>query len=430
MTPVYELQARLRAAAIAGIHLLQEDFRLQRAAEAMKPLETASPVFAKLGQQMAALLSADCQNPAAVWLETAALADAVICTLGTVEVAGEVQPLGLETVSDKCVVNAPCSKAKGLIEALTASGSGNYALVQELHTRSPEIFQDYRVRHAMIQALGASHAELADAKKDLRSKLIRVLGEEPSNKELFLDMVNTEKGENKQIVLSILAGLQDERINVIFENMAKKKPEEVCEYLLTSTNEGAFRLITRICMKLMPEILEMQTGQERTDKENRKIKKFCRCVEALIGKSGDDVVNCYRVLLENKKLLDILAGDEIEYCIIESQFAQTGERKKRHTWEETIAMHLAVSLVVSENPQIAALALALYENDGGKRKNDKFLTAAALAKLYEDEDCTGWYEEQNRTETGHNGTGGRCGAIRDALQYVRPDGGMVLQQVF
>ena len=41
-TPIYELRARLRAAGIAGTSLLSEDFRLKRAYEAFKPLETAS----------------------------------------------------------------------------------------------------------------------------------------------------------------------------------------------------------------------------------------------------------------------------------------------------------------------------------------------------------------------------------------------------
>ena len=60
MNPIYELRGRLRAAAIAGTGLLSEDFRLKRAAEAMKPLEASSPVFAKIGQLMNALLSPDC----------------------------------------------------------------------------------------------------------------------------------------------------------------------------------------------------------------------------------------------------------------------------------------------------------------------------------------------------------------------------------
>lgn len=51
LNPVYELQERLHAAIIAGANLLQEDFRLKRAIEAIKPLAAASPVFAMLNKQ-------------------------------------------------------------------------------------------------------------------------------------------------------------------------------------------------------------------------------------------------------------------------------------------------------------------------------------------------------------------------------------------
>lgn len=475
IAPIYELQTRLRSAAIAGVHLLQEDFRLKRAAEAVKPLEGASPVFAKLNQQMVVLMSADCANPVAVLLDTLILADAVICTLGTVDAAGDIQPLKSDTMTDMEIINAPCSKVKALIDALTNSGSGNYAFVRDMHKSSPEIFRDYRVRHAMVCALGASYAELAEmvkewlmeagasilpllkkgfdpagkkemqrrlevihaiagekendfylqmiagAKKDIRLKLIKILGEEPSNKELFLDMVNTEKGEHKQMVLNILAGMQDDRIDAIFEKMAKKKPEDVCEYLITSTTEGASKIIVQMCMELLSVVLEMQEGQERTEDEKLIIKRFCRSVEALIGKSGDDVVNCYRMLLAQKQKLDMLAGGEIAYCVVESQFAEVQDKKKRHTWEETIGMHLAISLVAGDSQQIAALAMEQYENRDGEQKNDNFLTAAALAKMYEGGDCTVWYEEQIQTETQHKDADGRRRAIRAALRYVKWD---------
>ncbi len=72
-TPIYELRARLRAAGIAGTSLLSEDFRLKRAYEAFKPLETASPVFAKLGQLTTQLLAPDCPNLQGALLDTITL---------------------------------------------------------------------------------------------------------------------------------------------------------------------------------------------------------------------------------------------------------------------------------------------------------------------------------------------------------------------
>ena len=90
LSPVYELQERLHTAIIAGANLLNEDFRLRRAAEAIKPLASASPVFAKLCQQTDLLLSPGCSAPASVLLDTISLADAIICTLGTVETKQEI----------------------------------------------------------------------------------------------------------------------------------------------------------------------------------------------------------------------------------------------------------------------------------------------------------------------------------------------------
>lgn len=49
LTPLYELQERLRTGAIAGAALAAGDFRLARALEGLAPFEKASPVFERLG---------------------------------------------------------------------------------------------------------------------------------------------------------------------------------------------------------------------------------------------------------------------------------------------------------------------------------------------------------------------------------------------
>ena len=55
LEPLYDVKTRLEQAAIAGTGLLGEDFRLQRAAEALKPLAGASPVFGKIAVATAIL---------------------------------------------------------------------------------------------------------------------------------------------------------------------------------------------------------------------------------------------------------------------------------------------------------------------------------------------------------------------------------------
>ena len=46
--PFYELRSRLYASAAAGCGIIAEDFRLQKAMEAFKPMSEANKVFGKL----------------------------------------------------------------------------------------------------------------------------------------------------------------------------------------------------------------------------------------------------------------------------------------------------------------------------------------------------------------------------------------------
>ncbi|MDE5823200.1 MAG: hypothetical protein K2H91_00730 [Lachnospiraceae bacterium] len=141
--PIYDLRERLRAAAMAGTNLLSEDFRLKRAYEAFKPLETASPVFAKVGQLTEQLLTPDCQNVQGALLDTITLADAVICTLGKVDVSGEIESPGTinaEENTGSVMINAPYSALKGLLEALTTSGGGHYGYICDTHENNLNFF--------------------------------------------------------------------------------------------------------------------------------------------------------------------------------------------------------------------------------------------------------------------------------------------------
>lgn len=464
ITPIYELQTRLRAAAIAGVNLLSEDFRLRRTAEAIKPLGSTSPIFARLSEQLTLLLAADCANPVSVLLDTISLTNAVLCALGAVEVSGTIENLDIRAVENASAVYLPDSQVRRVIEAFT--GSGNYMYVYQLHLANSEVLKDYRVRSAMVQALGASYAYTAnlakmrlmegdasilpllkkdfnpkgkremrfrlevitavagsrenafylkilpDAEKEIRTELIRAIGQNPANMELLFELADTEKGRNKQLALDALAEIPDEKVYAFFEKMAAKKPEEACEHLLVSTTKGASKLISGMCLALLPEILEMPEDAARTDSGTRKIKRFCRCVEALVGKSGDEVIQCYRLLLDNQEKLGRIVGDELDYLVLYR--SSDSNRDEKHTWEETIAKQLADSLVVNDNRQLAAFVMEQYA------KSDAFLRAAAVAKMYEEEDCTAWFDAQLQAGDKEK----RYAAIIAALKYVIWDSNM------
>ncbi len=158
IAPVYELKARLRAAAIAGTNLLSEDFRLKKAAESFAPMAAASPVFAKINEMTTKLLN---DGSPENLLDTITLVDAVITTLGAVEVQGELEDIPASE-SGMVIVNAPYSQLSAILGALTESGGGQYNTFIEMKENYPELLNDYRVKPAMVKGLGAPYSELAD----------------------------------------------------------------------------------------------------------------------------------------------------------------------------------------------------------------------------------------------------------------------------
>lgn len=458
--PIYELRERLRAAAITGTNLLSEDFRLKRAYEAFKPLETASPVFAKVGQLTGQLLSSGCENPQGALLDTLALADAVVCTLGTVEVTGAVEPAGAPDTGGNAgsmVINAPCSALKELLEALTTSGGGHYGTVWDVHEAHPEFFRDYRVEYAMVQALGASYAELAEtvqewlveindravlpllykdfdpqgkkemvrrvrvidaiagagandfyvrmlggAQKEVRLALIDALRHDTS---LLLEMAGTEKGKNKDRVLELLADREEERAEGFFREMAKKKPDAVIKYLKNSTAGWASELVADLCGHFIGDIDAAAggTGKEMLECAGR----LRGVVRALFGKGGARICDCYRKLLMRKwEINQLLTKTWKEY---EEKYAYDYDvlkagvlgghgylyETKGQDIETALGKVLHHSLIANPAPELQALALELYQNE----TDIKFLPAVTTVRFLTGEVSAEWLEAQVTDDT-------------------------------
>ncbi|MDE7321442.1 MAG: hypothetical protein K2N73_01710 [Lachnospiraceae bacterium] len=462
--PIYELRERLRAAGIAGTNLLSEDFRLKRALETFKPLETASPVFAKIGQLAQQFLSPDCKNPQGALLDTMTLVDAVICTLGTVEIQGEVHQAdtlikvqGDVNCSGSMIVNAPYSTLKELLEALTTSGSGHYGYVCDMRENHPELFRDYRVKYALVQALGASYAELADkvtdwliedndrmilpllykdfepdgkkdmvrrlkvidalagadandfyikmlatAQKDVRTELINALRHEPKNVSLLMDMSKTEKGKNKDKVFELLAEIRDENVYDYFKELAKKKPETALKYLRDTTTDWASELVADICVKVIEKFDKADSASE-TEKQDisNKIQNVAR---AIYGKGGTEICKCCRELLARTEGINHLLKEtwkkpkyEYEYDILKCGVLHPQRysyNAKAPDIEAALGKILHHSLILNPDTDMQMLVTELYEGQPDKKANIKFLAAVVTTKFLNDEDCVKWLEEQ------------------------------------
>lgn len=449
ITPIYELQTRLRSAAIAGIHLLREDFRLKRAAQAMKPLENANPVFAKLCQQMDTLLSDTCANQAETLLDTIALVDAVICTLGTVEVTTKLQSATVGKLEDTHIVssNAPYSTLKKLLEALTTTGNRHYQYVCDTHKTNPTLFEDYRVKETLVKALNAPYSELAEqaerwlcksdlsilpllkknfdpkgkkemvrririiesvagiqansfyvdmlstAEKEVRQELLYALRFDNKNIEHVLELFKRERGKNKLICLRVLACMNSDIGNELLRQQVQKKPLEVIEQLQYTDSEFAVEIVSQVLSESVEAILNMDLKTVSSKEQNTKIALYKGALIASIGKNSKTIHQCYRIIFENRKQIAKLLGKYTFYSrfkpVLYDEAYYAASQNSILVQFTDVACILLQSYMLQPNDDLQALILELY----AREKSTNLLAAALLTQLLSANGSEQWLED-------------------------------------
>ncbi len=420
LTPVYELRGRLRAATIAGTELIGEDYRLKRALEGMKSLEAASPVFAKISMLVKKMLAPNCPDRVGFLMEAISLTDAVLCTQGAMAVSGTLQDMECSS-NAMTISNIPYSILHTLLDALQNSGQGRYSYVLNMHENRPELFEDYRVKQAMVQALGASYAELADqvaawlkqdskavvpllkdgfdkngkkemvrrvqiievlcnrhendfyleqipdSEKNIRGALIWALRHSQENVNTLIDLSRTEKGNCKKMAYWALACMEGETSETFWREYVKKKPLEAIPYLKLSKTDWASEWIAKEIHSLLKEWIPKAAAGEIETKipwKEELAQRLSVYQEALFGKAGDAICECYRQIIRVDKMLHLQL-------------------------ESSKSFLRAYQCCPSSD--LGALAQELYETYGAE-----YFAAALTAKLMESttEDCCAWVEER------------------------------------
>lgn len=413
LSPFYELRARLHDGAMAGAALAAEDFRLRRALDAFSPLE-AVPVFQKLGQLTRALLAPDCPDRPGALLDALTLADAVACTQGAVAVPGPVEPLGLSR-RGTAVTNAPYSVLAPLLEALTTSGGGKYSFVAETHDQRPELFRDYRVQDALVQALGAAYAELADkaetwlsaedahilpllqngfdpagkramvrrvhvmeavagaeandfylsqldhAEKEVRAALIYALRHSEDNVETLIELCKTEKGKCKAAAHWALAKLDAPAAWEYWEKLSVKKPGQAAEYMALSTTEKASALVA----DALDRWLAPCEADPAAPMGKQEMDQLQTLLLALPGKSGPAICKLYRRMaalgtaLDNKSYPSSTGGRTMAVRFLPHADAIARDAVP---FSEALPLMLQQSIILNPTDDLLALAEELGQS--------------------------------------------------------------------
>ncbi len=163
LTLFYELREQLSHAVIAGGRMLAEDYRLKRALDALAPMEKVSPIFGKIGQTVRMAMTAPSEKKGGYLLDALALLDAVLCTQAEVKVPANMKKE--HEISEEMngeFLPLPYSILHETLTALRTARSGHFAFLRDLYETKPEVFQDIRVKAAMVDALGTSYGGVSD----------------------------------------------------------------------------------------------------------------------------------------------------------------------------------------------------------------------------------------------------------------------------
>lgn len=359
---LYDLKERLEHSAIAGTGLLQEDFRLKRAVENLAPLAAASPVFAKISTSVNKLLEASAEERSKQLLDVLSLVDAVVYTQGSTGVAGEITSIGNDKNTIGKYVHASYLQFQPLIVALTTTGSGRMAVIQDCKENHPEFFEDFRVLPHVVNALGDSYSEIPDliyeilrkqgkaiiphlkegfdpkgkkdmvrramlikelagadendwyinilpeTQKEIREIIIKALGEDVNNEKLILDLYNTEKGKAKEAVLYSLAKINSQE-SVVYWKKELEKNSNMAHCLEGVDSEIAADMASYGMRKFLEEL-----------SSDKKIKytpilqsQLISYQGALVGKYSAQVYDLWLWIAEQMSKFDKMIFGDVSY---------------------------------------------------------------------------------------------------------------------
>lgn len=422
LQPLYDVKERLEYAAIAGTGLLSEDFRLQRAAEGLKPLAAASRVFAQVDQGLQALLTAPAEKRAGLLLDVLALADAVLYTQGKTGAAGELAPLPNLGCGQYC--QASYNQLAPILQAVNGTGGGRMNQIEQTWREHPEFFADYRALPALAEGLGENYAELADlyceilkaqgprvlpllkqgfdpagkremarrvqiieslagpaendwylaqleqAKKPVRGWLIFALRHCPENLERLEALAQTEKGENKDMACRALAWMDGDGALNYWRKTAEKSEDKVLDYLQGAQSAVACRITAELWDKALEHyrpIAQQAQGQPLTAQD---LGRLQRLMDALEDKSSPEILDTYKKIAQLGLGLDRVMeteekGKKNRTLMTFNVAGYYRNTRSARPFSEAAPLCLARSIRANPEPALCRLADQLNQLFGG-----------------------------------------------------------------
>ena len=160
LNQVYEETRRLT---VAGSNLAKDDFRLKKLLPPLEKAAKKAPVFGTVAKSIDKLITVPEKESPQALLDLSSLITAIFYTQGQTGAKGKLKEIE-STEMEVQTTQTSARMVKPLIEALTTTGSGRLAIVQEAFEQGA--FRDLRLVNYAIAALDDKYSEVADFMAD------------------------------------------------------------------------------------------------------------------------------------------------------------------------------------------------------------------------------------------------------------------------
>lgn len=422
--PLYELKNRLENAAVVGINLAKDDFRLQRAVEQIKEYSTVAKVFKQIYDMGNSLISTDDEDKCDIFLDLLALLDAVLCTQATTYSREKPQEIKSIAKNKDFYKELHYSELSPLIYAFTETGGGRYQVIENTIKNTSEIMNDFRVKTYMIKGLSDSYTAIGDlmieelrklgkevipllkdgfdpqGKREMLARLdiISHIGKENENdfykyciengsKEIkefaigalkysqdnidyILDLTKIEKGKLKNKAFEVLSYMSDSRAEKEWDKFFKKKPLENIEYLRGTDQKWATDYLNNFIGVYIEELKNrsFKTAEERRIVEN----EVTRICSVILNKRTDKILSLFKDLYpynkyEIKKILSFYIVTDLN-----KELTDLIKELARKYEEEFLEQEFLISLI-KDKPETVYKNFSKYAGVGGLEEEIKKL---------------------------------------------------------
>lgn len=230
MNPLTNLKERLNYLAIAGIELINEDYRLQQLLEQFSTIAAQSPILNRVYLNLQELFKANKEDKAKVLLNLLGLVNAICTTQAQTNITSdEVIDFDTNTKLDlEC--NVKYSVLSPILEVLNDKSTTSTKVIESAIKSTPYIFNDYRVIQALIKRVDVSYTSLSV----LSDHILECLG---TNNSINL----IKQDDYKQIIKNYPIKQQTNLVSMLKNNFKYTK-----DYLESDSALACFNLIANI----------------------------------------------------------------------------------------------------------------------------------------------------------------------------------------